>query len=146
MQKLSLGVEDVAYSDPDASGATTTGQVAEILEDKYHVMRVFVELHGQSIADAIAQNIANDMEAMANNERISKAPLLDAMGKIESGFRDYLGADEWQKTTGQAIAAAQNGVSHRFKAVKGAKAKARGPRPAFISTGLYSASFRAEIK
>ena len=146
MATLHLGVENVAYSDPDAKGATTTGQVAEILEGKYHVMRLFVELHGQEIADALAKDMANSMDAMLNNERMSKIPLAGAMGQIESGFRDYLSADEWQKTSGQAIAAAQNGVSHRFKKVKGAKAKARGPRPAFISTGLYSASFRAEIK
>ncbi len=142
MQKLQLGVENVAYSDPEAKGATTTGEVAEILEQKYHVMRLFVELHGQSIADAIAQNIANDSAAMAHREKISKIPLKQAMEHIESGFRDYLSADEWQKTTGQVIAAAQNGVSHRFKSVKNRK---RDPRPAFIDTGLYSASFRAKI-
>ena len=143
MATLHLGVENVAYSDPDVTGATTTGQVAEILEGKYHVMRLFVELHGQEIADALAKDMANSMDAMLNNERISKIPLAGAMGQIESDFRDYLSADEWQKTSGQAIAAAQNGVSHRFKKVK---IKTRGPRPAFIDTGLYSASFRAEIK
>ncbi len=165
--KLRLGVENVAYSDPDAKGATTTGQVAEILEDKYHVMRVFVELHGQEIADALAKDMANSLDAMANSERMSKIPLAGAMGQIESDFRDYLSADEWQKTTGQAITAAQNGVSHRFKRITTGKTvrassvssgkvsgadvkivskKTRGPRPAFIDTGLYSASFRAEIK
>ncbi len=144
--RLELGVEDVAYSDPDASGATTTGQVAEILEKKYHVMRVFVELHGQSIADAIAEGLAKDSRAMDRGDVVSPQVLAGPMGKIEKGFRDYLDADEWQKTTGQAIAAAQNGVSHRFKAVRGAKAKARGPRPAFIDTGLFQASFRAKVK
>ena len=160
--KLLLGVENVAYSDPDASGATTTAEVAEILEEKYHVMRVFVELHGQEIADVIGQGIADDLEALANDERIGKQMLMGSMGKIESGFRDYLGADEWQQTSGQTIAAAQNGVSHRFKNAQNrtvsAKSvvkagggmgltivatKKRGPRPAFIDTGLYSASFRA---
>ena len=166
MQKLHLGVEDVAYSDPDANGATTTGQVAKILEDKYHVMRVFAELHGQEIADALAKDMANNMDAMLNNERMSKIPLAGAMGQIESGFRDYLSADEWQKTSGQAIAAAQNGVSHRFKNAMNTKSmrvgggkngkgstmvlrpgEQRGPRPAFIDTGLYarSRSFKAEI-
>ena len=86
--------------------------------------------------------MANSLDAMLNNERISKVPLAGAMAQIESAFRDYLSADEWQKTTGQAIAAAQNGVSHRFKKIKG---KTRGPRPAFIDTGLYARSFKAEI-
>ncbi len=163
--KLLLGVENVAYSDPDASGATTTAEVAEILEAKYHVMRVFVELHGQEIADVIGQGIADDLEALANDERIGKQMLMGSMGKIESEFRDYLGADEWQHTTGQSIAAAQNGVSHRFKNAQNRTVSARGvvkagggagltivankkrgPRPAFIDTGLFSASFRAEVK
>ena len=99
MATLHLGVENVAYSDPDATGATTTVQVAEILEGKYHVMRLFVELHGQEIADALAKDMANSMDAMLNNERMSKIPLAGAMGQIESGFRDYLSADEWQKTS-----------------------------------------------
>ena len=164
--KLELGVEDVAYSDPDAKGATTTGEVAEILEEKYHVMRVFAELHGQDISDAIAKDVSNSMDAILHGERISKIPLQSSMGHVESMFRDYLSEDEWQKTTGQAIAAAQNGVSHRFKDVQSGKSirassvasgkvsaadtkivtkKTRGPRPAFIDTGLYSASFRAKV-
>ena len=145
--KLELGVEDVAYSDPDASGATTTGEVAEILEAKYHVMRVFAELHGQDMADAITKDLANSMDALLNGEKISKVPLQSAMNQIESDFRDYLSADEWQKTTGQAIAAAQNGVSHRFKNKNNvpSKGKVRGARPAFIDTGLYQRSFRAKV-
>ena len=142
--KLELGVEDVAYSDPDASGATTTGEVAEILEAKYHVMRVFAELHGQDMADAITKDLANSMDALLNGEKISKVPLQSAMNQIEADFRDYLSADEWQKTSGQAIAAAQNGVSHRFKSARNTEGK-RGPRPAFIDTGLYQRSFRAKV-
>ena len=142
MTTLHLGVTNVAYTDPDEKGATTTGKVAEILEDKYHVMRVFVQLHEQLIGEEITKRYA----ALLNTQRISGGKVdLGAdimMPKLESAFRDYLGADEWQKTSGQVIAAAQNGVSHRFKKPK---AK-RGPRPAFIDTGLYSASFRSWIK
>lgn len=165
MAKLQLGVENVAYSDPDASGATTTEQVAQILESKYHVMRVFAELHGQTIADAIASDMADNIESMLAGRKISSISLPEAMQKIEHGFRNYLDADEWQKTSGQAIAAAQNGVSHRFKNAMNAKfmrvgggengkgskmvlrpGEQRGPRPAFIDTGLYQANFKAEIK
>lgn len=138
--KLELGVLDVAYSDPEVKGATTTGEVAEILEEKYHVMRVFAELHGQDISDAIAKDVSNSMDALLHGERISKIPLPSAMAHIKTMFQIYLSADEWQKTTGQAIAAAQNGVSHRFK-----KKRKQGSRPAFIDTGLYQRSFRAKV-
>lgn len=165
MATLKLGVENVAYHDADAKGATTTGQVAEILEAKYHVMEVFYELHKQEIADDIAKTLADDLQAMMRHESITAIPISGAMQRIERSFRDYLDADEWQKTSGQAIAAAQNGVSHRFKNAmntrsmrvggdksgKGSKmvlrpGKQRGPRPAFIDTGLYQASFRAAFK
>ena len=143
MGKLRLGVENVAYSDPDVKGATTTAKVAEILEAEYHVMGVFAELYGKQISELITKNIGDDLDALMHGEPVSQAPLGNAMQKIQQDFRSYLDADEWQKTTGQAIAAAQNGVSHRFKNVAG---KERGPRPAFIDTGLYQSSFRAEIK
>ena len=140
--KLELGVENVAYSDPDAKGATTTAKVAEILEDKYHVMQVFYQLHEQEIGDEIARTVANNMDALLQGERVPSLPFAGADQKIAHWFRNYLDSDEWQKTSGQVIAAAQNGVSHRFKKPR---AK-RGPRVAFVDTGLYQASFRAQIK
>jgi hypothetical protein len=144
--KLFLGVENLAYSDPDVKGVTTTGEVADILEKKYNVMDVFFELYGKKIADDIAKSMIDDMDALMHGEMVSTVPMAGAMQKIEHSFRNYLDADEWQQTTGQAIAAAQNGVSHRFKSVRGVAAKQRGPRPAFIDTGLYQSSFRAWVK
>jgi len=146
MGTLHLGVENAAYSDPDAKGITTTEGVAKVLEAKYHVMRVFIEAHGQEIADDIGKALADDLSALMHGEKISAIPLDGAMHIIEKRFNDYLDADEWQQTTGQVIAAAQNGVSHRFKKAGGVSGKQRGPRPAFIDTGLYQASFRAWIK
>jgi len=158
---LHLGVVDFAYSDPDEKGGTTTGKVAGYLEGKYHVMRVFVELHEEEIADIVAKRYIGMINTMANG-----GPKPDSqnipMDKVDSAFRDYLGADEWQHASGQVIAAAQDGVSHRFinpmntrlmrvggdKHGKGAKmvlreGEQRGARPAFIDTGQYSAAFRS---
>ena len=157
---LHLGVVDVAYTDPDSEGATTTGEVAVKLEDKYQVMQVFVDAHIKEISGLLAQRYIGMINTMAN-----RGPLPDRrhvpMPKLDSAFRDYLGADEWQAITGRTIKAAKEGVSHRFKSIKGgtlsAKSiaegkavaaaivikKSRGPRPAFIDTGLYSAAFRS---
>jgi hypothetical protein len=160
MSTLSLGVVNVAYVDSEEKDATTTGEVAEILEDKYHVMGVFVDTHKEEIADLVAKKYLAMLNTMVNNgpKPDSKAIPMD---RVDSAFRDYLGADEWQHSTGQTIAAARAGVSHRFKSVKGgtlsaasiasgknkaasiALKKSRGPRPAFIDTGLYSAAFRS---
>ncbi len=140
--KLQLGVNDVAYSDPDASGATTTGQVAEILEQKYHVMRVFVELSGQKIADQLAHEMSGALKSLEQGKPAAQVFKAIKMDKVEKDFRDYLDADTWQKVSGQTIAAAAAGVSHRFKKPR----EERVSRPAFIDTGLYQSSFRARLK
>jgi len=159
--KLLLGVQDVVYT--DAEGTTTTGKVAEYLENDYHVMRTFVELHETEIGEHLASEFAGAIEDLAQGKPVH----LDALGpmhKIEEGFRDYLDRGEWESTSGQVIQAAREGISHRFKSVSGktvsarsiasgkVKAKGmvlkrnRGPRKAFIDTGLYQASFAAWIK
>ena len=60
MAMLHLGVVDVAYESDGKP--TTTGDVAGYLEDEYHVMRTFLELHEQDIADAVAQQLMGLME------------------------------------------------------------------------------------
>lgn len=137
MPTLHLGVLDIAYSDPDAPGAVTTGEVAEFLEKKYHVMQVFYELHGQEIADKLGQSVAEQMESLLQGNRTGGLENLSVDG-IDNMFRRYLDADEWQKISGQTIAAAKAGVSHRKKGKK-----RKGSRPAFIDTGLYQQSSRA---
>lgn len=136
--KLSLGVVDVSYSDPDAKGAVTTGEVAEFLENKYHVMRVFYELHEKEIGQQIGVAVVERMEsALQGNPMQSGDVKIDDLKKM---FRRYLDAGEWERTSGQTIAAAKQGVSHRKKSKK------RGQRVAFIDTGLYQSSFEAWLK
>ena len=137
MATLHLGVTDLAYSDPEAQGASTTGEVAEILEKKYHVMQVFYELHGQRIANELGSAVAERMESLLQGNPVGGLDDL-AVDAIDNMFRKYLDADEWQKITGQRIDAAKRGVSHRKKGKK-----RPGARPAFIDTGLYQQSFRA---
>ncbi|MHB1937609.1 MAG: hypothetical protein ACYCOR_13615 [Acidobacteriaceae bacterium] len=159
--KLLLGVQDVAYT--DAEGTTTTGQVAEYLEKQYHVMRTFVELYETKIGEHLCDEVAGAIEDLAHGRPMN----LDSVGpmhKIEDDFRDYLDRGEWESTSGQVIQAAREGISHRFKSVSGktvsarsiasgkVKAKGmvlkrgRGPRKAFIDTGLYQASFAVWVK
>ncbi len=134
MTTLHLGVVDVPYT--RKGDTATTGQVAEWLEDEYHVMRVFVELHEQKIADLIALRLAAIVDVGLKNQ----ASIV--FNEVESLFKDYLMNSEWASIapTSRQIVAAQSGKSKRFKSGKAKKA-----RPAFIDTGLYMASFRAWI-
>lgn len=138
--RLSLGVENVGYSDPGAPGAVTTSQVAEFLEKRYHVMEVFFELYKPKIADELCASIAERIESLMQGnphmQRIEDAPL----SEIEKMFQQYLDRDEWQRTTGQTILAAKRGISHRKK-----MKRRKGPRSAFIDTGTFQKWFRARL-
>ncbi len=144
MSKLHLGVIDAAYSDPDAPGAQTTYRVAKILEKKYDVMGVFVEQHEGEIAEAVTKIYQNDLNRIIEGGRSRLGRGESPVPKIESAFSDYLARDEWQTVTGRRIAAAQAGISHRFKKPKARTGPESGDaRPAFIDTDLYRSSFRA---
>ncbi len=138
--KLSLGVEDFAYSDPDAPGAVTTHQVAEILEAKYHVMEVFYELRKRKIAEDIGKKLSGTIKSIAQGKPVKQALNDVHLSAVEEMFKDYLSADEWQQVSGKVIMAARMGVTHR----KGKKRRG-SPRPAFIDTGTYQQSFRAML-
>lgn len=141
MSILKLGVTDVAYVDGENPGATTTYQVAKILEDKYDVMGVFYEIHGKQIVEDVAQKYTNLVTDLIEG---NSAPLKQKrwmLPKVDSAFRDYLANDEWQQETGNVIKAAAEGKTSRKK-----KKTYGTARPAFIDTGLYSRSFKAWIE
>lgn len=140
--KLHLGVVDVGYSGEE--GGKTTGDVAEILEDKYHIMRIFYELNEGYIGDQIANSLAGSLESLAQGRPYNPSLLKPAIPKVDERFRDFLSSGEMSKIlpATQQIAAAKAGVSHRKKQPYSKKNKAR---QAFIDTGLYQSSFRSWV-
>lgn len=141
---LNLGVLDVAYGGD--KGAQTTGEVAEALEARYHVMEIFFELRRDKIANLLAEGMATQIADLMSGMRPNRDPFADIMQDIEVEFRAFLDADEIQKLMPltQQVTAAQMGVSKRFKDPNNRKGE-RDARPAFIDTGLFQASFRAWV-
>jgi hypothetical protein len=133
MPVIHLGVTDVTY----ATGAKTTGDVAEILEDKYHIMQVFYEQHKEDVAEDLEQSLSGAMESMMAGAPPSNRPFGSAEAAIEERFKRFLSEAEMDALgyPGVPTAAALAGVSHRFKTKKGS------PRPSFIDTGLFQSSF-----
>lgn len=140
--KLHLGVIDVSYSGDE--GAKTTGEVAEILEDKYHIMRVFLELNEQYIGDQIANSLAGSLESLAQGAPYNPQMLKPVLPKVAQKFQQFLDSRVMENIlpSTQQIAAAAAGVSHRKKHPYAKKNK---PRPAFIDTGLYRSAFRSWV-
>ncbi len=136
MAVLHLGVIDVEYTNEPGK---TTGDVAEILEAKYHVMEIFSREHGQEIADTVAAAMLGAVEAeLMGAPNAGTSGEAQAATDIQNMFQDFLSHDEMAHMgyPGVPTAAALKGKSVRFKRKKG------NPRPSFIDSGLYQASMR----
>jgi hypothetical protein len=152
--KLHLGVIDRPYENasPDGStAATTTGEVAQWLENRYHIMEIFYHFHEQEIADKLAEGMADALEAVmvgaagGTGKVEDFDPFAEALSEEEEIFKFWLALGEVEKVgiPGVPTLAAQNRQSLRLKLKK----KLRGPaRPSFIDTGLYQSSFKMWVE
>ncbi|ATF90170.1 hypothetical protein CO712_20905 [Burkholderia gladioli pv. gladioli] len=106
-------------------------------------MRVFLEMYEEQIGELLANEVAGEIESLAQGKPVGKLSLDLSTGRIGELFRDFLDAREWKQASGQAIAAAEDGVNHRKKKPYASSNPARAE---FIDTGLYQASFRAWVE
>ena len=142
---LHLGVIEMPYASP---GGKTTGDVAELLEQKYHVMETFAEDIGLDVIQkAIEQSAKNAVESLilggsrSGSNSANMSLTLEAEGEIEAAFKLWLSQQEMDYTQpGVPTQASLKGVSHRLKR---ANAKTNTARPSFIDTGLYQSSMKA---
>ena len=121
----------------------TTGDVAEILEAKYHVMELFWELHQADIARDFEGSMLGSFESLVMGGPITLDLHGTATSKIEDRFKQMLSNKELDSLgyPGIPTAAAEAGVSHRFKRAY----KRRASRPSFVDTGLFMSSFKAWV-
>lgn len=130
-----LGVIDVPYEDEN----TTTGDVAEYLEEKYQIMQTFFDRYSNDIADLMANDMAASLENMMAGAPPAKDPLAESMSRIHDLFVAFLDNTEMNGLSGVPTRRALEGISRRFKNKKGP------PRPSFIDTGTYQAAMRAWV-
>jgi len=130
-----LGVIDVPYEDEN----TTTGDVAEYLEEKYQIMQTFFDRYSNDIADLMANDMAASLENMMAGAPPAKDPLAESMSRIHDLFVAFLDNTEMNGLPGGPTRRALDGISRRFKNKKGP------PRPSFIDTGTYQAAMRAWV-
>lgn len=153
MLTLNLGVIDQPYSnakymDGVKPSAATTAQVAVWLENKYHIMEHFWMIYGapdnapiqKAMLDSLSKTIRTLMVSRQAPRNIN--PFGTAMGQVEFLFKQMLDKKELDHLAYPGIPTLQSlkGYSNRFKRRRGP------PRPSFIDTGLYSASFKAWLE
>lgn len=161
MPTLHLGVVDLPYTEapeppsklPKArkgkqrprktrkASVQTTGDVAEVLETKYHIMETFFEVHEEEIAADFAEALAGSLEDLVMGAPPSPRPYAAAESALGARFKTFLETKEMDElaTPGVPTKASLRGVNHRLKIKRGA------PRPSFVDTGTYEAAFIAWI-
>lgn len=149
--KLLIGVADVPYTDSKESAST--GDVAEILEEKYHVMEIFYGIHQPDIISTLENGIAGAIENTIAGKKGKADIFLGAYGSIENEFHKYLDNEEMRgMIDGVPTQAALDGISSRFKKKKNniyrkGKTVATGVRrPSFIDSGMYRQMFKVWIE
>lgn len=151
---LHLGVADVPYGHTaPARGkrrakkravTTTTGDVAEILEAKYHIMEHFYQMRMGAVASALEKSLKATLESLLLGGPPPLSPFDEGTSKIEADFKDFLDRRLIERLgyPGIPTQAAKDGVNHRLLHPY---AKGNTRRPSFIDTGLYQASFKAWV-
>ena len=154
MTTLTFGVNDLPYSHSDnlgtvkkgktkgAARVATTGEVAEILEEKYHIMETFWNLHGAEIIEDHSEALSGAFEGLLQGSPVSPNVFAAGNAETEARFRNFLSMREMDALgiAGVPTKASLVGASSRFKGKKGS------PRPSFIDTGLLESSFVAEVE
>lgn len=155
--QLVLGVHDMAYAAQFHTSAgkvkrgkskaqaaygkgKTTGDVAQILEAKYHIMRTFYEMNRRDITVALEKSMVGSVINIVNGQSGAIKPDAQAMSDIETAFKQALSMRAFDGVIkGVPTQASLGGVSHRFKKPYAKRAA----RPSFVNTGLYQSSFTA---
>lgn len=124
---------------------TTTGDVAEFLEDEYHVMELFFEEYAEGVQNALEHGVQQAIETVLMGGPIPNSPYLGAESEIEEAFKLFLSGQYVEELgiPGVPTKAALKGVNHRLKHPY---ADGNPRRPSFIDSGLYEASFRAWVE
>ena len=126
---------------PPQTNTMTTGDVAEILEAKYHIVETFFETHENEIVGMLEQSVEDALQNIVLGAPAGASFSAQAETDIGALFKTWLSARGMDDTAtpGVPTEAARRGVSHRFL-----HPYAKRPsRPSFIDTGLYEANFIA---
>jgi hypothetical protein len=123
------------------SSTMSATQVAGILEAKYKVVETFTAVHDGDIREILSETFRDAIiKTFSERKKFASDRMVQYMkpktDQIQKLFRVFLDNEE----TGAAVAAATKGNR--------TGRKSKSPRPPFIDTGIYRASFRcwADIK
>jgi hypothetical protein len=148
---LHLGVVDVPYVQRPTSrrrrtraGTVTTGDVAGWLENRYHILENFVELHTDDVAKDLEGSLAGALESLLMGAPVSINAFGGAESKIEERMKQFLALGEMEKI-GYPGVPTQAALDRRAGRKRSARFKRKRPGTgvSFIDSGLMQSSYKA---
>ena len=145
MTTLNLGVLDIPRQTfvegrpVDSASPLMMSELADILEDKYHVFEHFWQMHKEEIASELISAMNKELFQKGSGRRIQFTNR--ALTEIKNKFSRFITMKEMDALgyPGIPTKASLAGINHRMK-----HPYAKRPaRPSFIDTGQYMASFIA---
>ncbi len=147
---LHIGVIDV----PEPEGSTT-GEVADKLEEKYGIFTAFIESNLPFIVDRITESAAGALDDALNGVK-TQGVFERAGDLITTRFKEFISLQEVEKLgiKGTPTMAALMGISYRTASgltstkVRGRKYKRvyGARRPSFIYSGAFQASLKCWVE
>ena len=145
MTTLHLGVVDLPYTRV-GGGTVTTGDVAGFLENRYHIMEIFVEQHASDIvAPALEVSLAGAITNLMAGAPPTNDPFGQASSKIEDGLKQFIATGEMERLgyPGVPTQASLDRASGKKRSGRFKRRRATGKSVSFVDTGLYVSSAKA---
>jgi hypothetical protein len=150
---LHLGVIDLPYQQlpskrrKRSTATVTTGDVAEFLENRYHIMEVFFHIHEADIASDVDNSAEGAIESILMGAPVSANPFASAASSIESRMKQFVATGEMDRLgyPGVPTQAAKDRASGKRRSPRFKRRRPTGAAVSFVATGLYNASETAWI-
>lgn len=127
------------------ASSTTTAEVAQKLEEQYHLFDVFYQANEQFISEALSNSVLQGLEAILTGAPMgSYNPFGQAASEIEARFKEAISRQEFDyQIEGVPTQASLDGVNHRLAHPY---AKSNPRRPSFRDTGLFESSIKVWVE
>lgn len=130
---------------------TTTGEVAERLEEKYGLFEYFWTSREDNIMEKLTNSLEGAVEAILTGAPPTHDPFGEATSEIEDDFKRALFMNEFDNriigaptiASGRVPSVRVGGVNHRLAHPYSSK---NPPRPSFIDTSNFESSVKVWVE
>lgn len=155
MPTLHLGVIDVPYVEKPSkrrkkatASTVTTGDVAGWLEDRYHVLEQFFQMHEADIVADFESSVSGALESFLMGGPINLDAFGTAASRIEDRMKQFIAQGELDAVgyPGVPTQAAQDRAAGKRRSSRFKRRRATNARAvSFYDTGLYQASLKSWV-